>query len=260
MYIEKPKTVLSQEIKNMESNLKEAMNELKEKEKKLKEQEKFLQNLDTTNPLTEEEWSYLCKMGITTTLLCELAKNIFPEGNNFRYEYSRVRFDLYGLKCGLPVQMNNKSGVEVDLSWAYVPKNPEENYYNADKEALDMINNGATWKDILLFRAPEWKNVNESLQKKVWEAYEWDNEKSYLEAKVLREDKDHKRHVAEYHKWKNEYEDKAEKLVKILPILHRYTDKINAYFDASVVFDHPKIEDIVESVKDKQDMDEIELE
>lgn len=94
----------------------------------------FLESLDTSKVLTEDEWHTICDTDLRTSdILSIFIKNIFPDATDIQIGCNYVTFILCSIKCFLPTSAIR--GIEIDKSWYKNLKKPEI----SDLESIEYI-------------------------------------------------------------------------------------------------------------------------
>lgn len=80
------------------------------------EQIKFIEELDETRPVTEEQWTYICNTQLrTSNILIDIIKAIFPDSEKAELHEEEVEFCLHGFVCYISTM--GIHGIGIDMSW-----------------------------------------------------------------------------------------------------------------------------------------------
>ena len=80
------------------------------------EQIKFIEELDETRPVTEEQWTYICRTPLRTSdILIDIVKAIFPNCEKVELHEEEVEFCLHGFVCYISTM--GIHGIGIDMSW-----------------------------------------------------------------------------------------------------------------------------------------------
>lgn len=80
------------------------------------EQIKFIEELDETRPVTEEQWTYICNTPLrTSNILIDIIKAIFPDSEKAELHEEEVEFCLHGFVCYISTM--GIHGIGIDMSW-----------------------------------------------------------------------------------------------------------------------------------------------
>ena len=80
------------------------------------EQIKFIDELDVTRPVTEEQWTYICNTPLRTSdILIDIVKAIFPNCEKVELHEEEVEFCLHGFVCYISTV--GRHGIGIDMSW-----------------------------------------------------------------------------------------------------------------------------------------------
>lgn len=80
------------------------------------EQIKFIEELDETRPVTEEQWTYICNTPLRTSdILIDIVKAIFPNCEKVELHEEEVEFCLHGFVCYISTM--GIHGIGIDMSW-----------------------------------------------------------------------------------------------------------------------------------------------
>ncbi len=80
------------------------------------EQIKFIEELDETRPVTEEQWTYICNTPLRTSdILIDIVKAIFPNCEKVELHEEEVEFCLHGFECYISTV--GIHGIGIDMSW-----------------------------------------------------------------------------------------------------------------------------------------------
>lgn len=80
------------------------------------EQIKFIEELDVTRPVTEEQWTYICRTPLSTSnILIDIIKAIFPDSEKVELHEEEVEFCLHGFVCYISTM--GIHGIGIDMSW-----------------------------------------------------------------------------------------------------------------------------------------------
>lgn len=80
------------------------------------EQIKYIEELDVTRPVTEEQWIYICRTPLrTSNILIDIIKAIFPDSEKAELHEEEVEFCLHGFDCYISTV--GKHGIGIDMSW-----------------------------------------------------------------------------------------------------------------------------------------------
>lgn len=80
------------------------------------EQIKYIEELDVTRPVTEEQWTYICRTPLrTSNILIDIIKAIFPDSEKAELHEEEVEFCLHGFVCYISTM--GIHGIGIDMSW-----------------------------------------------------------------------------------------------------------------------------------------------
>ena len=80
------------------------------------EQIRFIEKLDETRPVTEEQWTYICNTPLRTSdILIDIVKAIFPNCEKVELHEEEVEFCLHGFECYISTM--GIHGIGIDMSW-----------------------------------------------------------------------------------------------------------------------------------------------
>lgn len=80
------------------------------------EQIKYIEELDVTRPVTEEQWTYICRTPLrTSNILIDIIKAIFPDSEKAELHEEEVEFCLHGFECYISTV--GIHGIGIDMSW-----------------------------------------------------------------------------------------------------------------------------------------------
>ena len=80
------------------------------------EQIKYIEELDETRPVTEEQWTYICNTPLRTSdILIDIVKAIFPNCEKVELHEEEVEFCLHGFVCYISTM--GIHGIGIDMSW-----------------------------------------------------------------------------------------------------------------------------------------------
>lgn len=80
------------------------------------EQIKYIEELDVTRPVTEEQWTYICRTPLrTSNILIDILKAIFPNSEKIELHEEVVEFCLHGFDCYISTV--GRHGIGIDMSW-----------------------------------------------------------------------------------------------------------------------------------------------
>ena len=80
------------------------------------EQIKYIEELDVTRPVTEEQWTYICRTPLrTSNILIDIIKAIFPDSEKAELHEEVVEFCLHGFDCYISTV--GRHGIGIDMSW-----------------------------------------------------------------------------------------------------------------------------------------------
>ena len=80
------------------------------------EQIKFIEELDVTRPVIEEQWTYICRTPLRTSdILVDILKAIFPNSEKIELHEEVVEFCLHGFDCYISTV--GRHGIGIDMSW-----------------------------------------------------------------------------------------------------------------------------------------------
>ena len=80
------------------------------------EQIRFIEKLDETRPVTEEQWIYICRTPLrTSNILIDIIKAIFPNCEKVELHEEEVEFCLHGFECYISTV--GRHGIGIDMSW-----------------------------------------------------------------------------------------------------------------------------------------------
>lgn len=80
------------------------------------EQIRFIEKLDETRPVTEEQWTYICNTPLRTSdILIDIVKAIFPNCEKVELHEEEVEFCLHGFECYISTV--GIHGIGIDMSW-----------------------------------------------------------------------------------------------------------------------------------------------
>ena len=80
------------------------------------EQIKYIEELDVTRPVTEEQWTYICNTPLRTSdILIDIVKAIFPNCEKVELHEEVVEFCLHGFECYISTM--GIHGIGIDMSW-----------------------------------------------------------------------------------------------------------------------------------------------
>ena len=80
------------------------------------EQIKFIEELDVTRPVIEEQWTYICRTPLRTSdILVDILKAIFPNSEKIELHEEVVEFCLHGFECYISTM--GIHGIGIDMSW-----------------------------------------------------------------------------------------------------------------------------------------------
>ena len=80
------------------------------------EQIKYIEELDETRPVTEEQWTYICNTPLRTSdILIDIVKAIFPNCEKVELHEEEVEFCLHGFECYISTM--GIHGIGIDMSW-----------------------------------------------------------------------------------------------------------------------------------------------
>lgn len=80
------------------------------------EQIKYIEELDVTRPVTEEQWTYICNTPLRTSdILIDIVKAIFPNCEKVELHEEEVEFCLHGFECYISTV--GIHGIGIDMSW-----------------------------------------------------------------------------------------------------------------------------------------------
>ena len=80
------------------------------------EQIKCIEELDVTRPVTEEQWTYICRTPLRTSdILVDIVKAIFPDSEKVELHEEEVEFCLHGFECYISTV--GIHGIGIDMSW-----------------------------------------------------------------------------------------------------------------------------------------------
>lgn len=80
------------------------------------EQIKCIEELDVTRPVTEEQWTYICRTPLRTSdILVDIVKAIFPDSEKVELHEEEVEFCLHGFECYISTV--GRHGIGIDMSW-----------------------------------------------------------------------------------------------------------------------------------------------
>lgn len=80
------------------------------------EQIKYIEELDVTRPVTEEQWTYICRTPLRTSdILVDILKAIFPNCEKVELHEEEVEFCLHGFDCYISTV--GRYGIGIDMSW-----------------------------------------------------------------------------------------------------------------------------------------------
>lgn len=80
------------------------------------EQIKCIEELDVTRPVTEEQWTYICRTPLRTSdILVDIVKAIFPNSEKVELHEEEVWFCLHGFDCYISTV--GRHGIGIDMSW-----------------------------------------------------------------------------------------------------------------------------------------------
>lgn len=80
------------------------------------EQIRFIEKLDETRPVTEEQWIYICRTPLrTSNILIDIIKAIFPDSEKAELHEEEVEFCLHGFACYISTM--GIHGIGIDMSW-----------------------------------------------------------------------------------------------------------------------------------------------
>lgn len=77
---------------------------------------KYIEELDETRPVTEEQWTYICNTPLRTSdILIDIVKAIFPNCEKVELHEEEVEFCLHGFECYISTM--GIHGIGIDMSW-----------------------------------------------------------------------------------------------------------------------------------------------
>lgn len=77
---------------------------------------KYIEELDVTRPVTEEQWIYICRTPLrTSNILIDIIKAIFPNCEKVELHEEEVEFCLHGFECYISTV--GIHGIGIDMSW-----------------------------------------------------------------------------------------------------------------------------------------------
>lgn len=77
---------------------------------------KYIEELDVTRPVTEEQWTYICNTPLRTSdILIDIVKAIFPNCEKVELHEEEVEFCLHGFVCYISTV--GIHGIGIDMSW-----------------------------------------------------------------------------------------------------------------------------------------------
>lgn len=77
---------------------------------------KYIEELDVTRPVTEEQWIYICRTPLrTSNILIDIIKAIFPNCEKVELHEEEVEFCLHGFDCYISTV--GRHGIGIDMSW-----------------------------------------------------------------------------------------------------------------------------------------------
>lgn len=80
------------------------------------EQIKCIEEFDVTRPVTEEQWTYICRTPLRTSdILVDIVKAIFPDSEKVELHEEEVEFCLHGFECYISTV--GRHGIGIDMSW-----------------------------------------------------------------------------------------------------------------------------------------------
>ena len=80
------------------------------------EQIKFIEELDVTRPVIEEQWTYICRTPLRTSdILVDILKAIFPNSEKIELHEEVVEFCLHGFECYISTV--GIHGIGIDMLW-----------------------------------------------------------------------------------------------------------------------------------------------
>lgn len=191
-----------------------------------KKQITFLSTTDYSQPVTEEVWHQLCKTQLCSSgVMVDLARNIFPQGENFKLCSNAVLFDLMGFTCELPT--TRCTGINVNTDW-YLKKDgePKKIYTNralAMKQYFKELDNGASQSRLaeirLFIKNPFIRNM------KWWLYYRWKNDHREYWEKLFEEiEESYEKRTKEYYIKRKACYKKTKILIEdVLPILDEFS-------------------------------------
>ena len=216
-----------------DKTVEEAVETLQKEIKEREDQITLLQNLDFTNPLTEEKWHEVCDTQLRSSeLLGTLLLNIFPDATDIKIGCNYVKFNLYGFDCKIPT--SREHGIRVDMNWTYFlfPKKltgPYNELTKRMKEYFDALDNHASWETLFNIRLPRLTSYNKCIKWILWFGkYKWKNDhRNEWEEKFKKEELTYQENLKKQEENKEELKKRIELLkTQLLPILHTFTDKV----------------------------------
>ena len=80
------------------------------------EQIKYIEELDVTRPVIEEQWTYICRTPLRTSdILVDILKAIFPNSEKIELHEEVVEFCLHGFECYISTV--GIHGIGIDMLW-----------------------------------------------------------------------------------------------------------------------------------------------
>lgn len=102
------------------------------------EQIKFIEELDETRPVTEEQWTYICNTPLRTSdILIDIVKAIFPNCEKVELHEEEVEFCLHGFDCYISTV--GIHGIGIDMSWYKYIRHMESFADEMDQECKRII-------------------------------------------------------------------------------------------------------------------------
>jgi len=211
--------------------MKEIINELQEEKRKIQSKIDFIENLDYTQPITEDDWNILCSTSLrNNTLLCMLVKVTFPEAEKIILEKDWVNFTLCGFECSIPTRKH--SGIYIDFGWytsCCIPKAPYTVEEIRMKHYFEEKDNEANWEKLFDLRIPTWEKAPKWKKYIAWHLIvKWRSDNREIwEEKFKETEKLYSQMKKDYEVQKKETHDKLMSIINILiPKLQNFSNNI----------------------------------
>lgn len=233
----------------MTNDISDAVQDLKEQISEIQKQIDFIQSIDFTKPVTENQWHKICETPLRySNLLADLVKNTFPLAENVLVGCNYVFFDLLGFKVQIPT--SRCQGINVDTSWYRKDEGKPTKIYTKDIENVieyfNAVDNKLGWYECARYRIPNSKTYKKwVLFVMWWFKYRWEAPKrQQFEAVKSQQEQAHKERIKKHLSKRQNIKNKAKTfLYELLPLLNQFSLQHGNYNDSRYAYSIEQIKE-----------------